>query len=134
MKQVPKLWVRQARAWGSWAVPPPSARGVLRVQVGTGPQARSSWERVAGLLQTPVPSAEAHSVPEGFLYTACPGSVWARALYTGGSGSWEPTGAPLLGTAAVFSLLTPGPGPALLPSRARAHLFPRASLPRAPRV
>lgn len=71
MKQVPKPCVRQARAWGSWAVPPPSVRGVLRVQVGTGSQARSSWERVAGLLQTPVPSAKAYSIPEGLLHTVC---------------------------------------------------------------
>ena len=99
------------------------------------PWSRSSWERVAGLLQTPVPSAEAHSVLEGLLYTACPGSGWARAfLYPGGSGSWEPTGAPLLGTAVVFSLLMLGPGPTLPPSPALAHLFPRASLPRSPRV
>ena len=38
MKQVPKLWVRQARAWGSWAVPPPSARGCSGCRSGLVPK------------------------------------------------------------------------------------------------
>lgn len=70
MMHMPKPWVTQARAWGrGWR---PYGRRTLTVQVGTGQQAGSSWETVAGLLQKPVPSTQgslAHRVLEGLLYT-----------------------------------------------------------------
>lgn len=105
------------------------------MQVGTGPRHEAPGGRRLGSLQTPVPSAKAHSIPEGLLYTVC-------VLGQGGPGGFLPWrvwllrayGAPLLGTAVVFSLLMLGLEARSAPLLLRPTWSPEQACPPFPRV